>query len=149
MIDFTVASYTSPTTGTATIPLIHASALIHSFFICSKNTYFTHVIYFFDIDGSSGFSLHFLDHFTTGPDHSADKFLSINIFTILGACGFTSSLLPVCIHTSHPEYVNVLCVLVPSAWRITSMLNPSTLISICTPQIPSLVPVTLKSISPR
>ena len=36
-----------------------------------------------------------------------------------------------------------------NAWRMVSILKPSTLISICTPQIPSRVPVTLKSISPK
>src|SRR5436853_201009 len=46
----------------------------HSFLICSKHTYLTHVIFLFNIDSCSCFSLHFLDHFTTGSDHGTDKF---------------------------------------------------------------------------
>src|SRR5690242_4278887 len=47
---------------------------LYSFFIGTEYTHLAHVIYFFDIDRSTGLALHFLDHFTTRPDNSTDKF---------------------------------------------------------------------------
>src|ERR1051326_6550562 len=55
-------------------PLDPLFCFLHSFLIRTKFAHFAHVIFLFDIDGGSCFALHFLDHFTTRPDHSANKF---------------------------------------------------------------------------
>src|SRR5262249_2261889 len=45
-----------------------------AFFVCSKHTHLSHVVLFFDINCRACFSLHFLNHLSTGSDHSANKF---------------------------------------------------------------------------
>ena len=115
-----------------------------------KTLTLTHVIYFFNIDSSTGFSLHFLDHFTTRPDNCSNEF-SFDEHLHHSWCmwfHFASCFGHTIVHCIQ-GYAIVPRRACSNACDITSIFKPSTFISICTPQIPSRVPVTLKSISPR
>src|SRR5690606_17635879 len=40
----------------------------------TKHAYFSHVVYFFDVDRSAGFALHFLNYFSSRSDNSTNEF---------------------------------------------------------------------------
>ena len=48
---------------------------IQALFGRTEDAYFTLVTHFFQINGSAGFSLYFLNYFTTGSDYCTNKFL--------------------------------------------------------------------------
>ena len=84
-----------------------------------------------------------------GPITAPMKSFGISIITSFGACGFTSAFGLSIVFSISPK----ICIL-PSlacirAFSIISMVSPWILISIWQAVIPSAVPVTLKSISPR
>ncbi len=146
---FTLASYTSPTCGTATIPLTHFNAfstpsLLVEKMLTSPKLPTSSMLIVVPVS----FWISCIT-FPPGPITAPINSLSIMSFSILGAWDFTSGLAASIAAYIASRICNLPLRACSNASRITSMLNPSTLISICTPQIPSRVPVTLKSISPR
>src|SRR5690606_6120300 len=50
-------------------------SLVYRSLVIRENLYYPFVVDFINGNGSTGFPLHFLDNFTTRPNHGADKFL--------------------------------------------------------------------------
>ena len=87
--------------------------------------------------------------FPPGPITAPINSFGISICTMRGTCGFSSGRGSAMVSTSLPRMCSRPAFACISAFSRISKLRPSHLISICVAVRPSLVPVVLKSISPK